>query len=214
MPEVSVVIVGGDAGLGGRIAEGLGVPFLPVASASVVADSELLAAAEQLIWIHPVPACDEADDSVGPEGVFAEASTLLSSARAARGVAERSNSRLVFIAALPARGLLTGAHGAACDMAAGAMESLMRVEIGPWSNAGHRLMAVVYTGIDGYREQCMRSDDEIRKRTPMHELCTPNQLGDAIRFLGSDHAAYITGTSLRVDGGWNAYSWMYPARTI
>jgi NAD(P)-dependent dehydrogenase (short-subunit alcohol dehydrogenase family) len=91
---------------------------------------------------------------------------------------------------------------------------MIRVQIGPWSNDGHRLVTIVYSGVEGYSEPCMRSVDEILKRTPMHELCTIGHLADAIRFIGSDRAAYITGTALRVDGGWNAYSWFYPARTI
>jgi NAD(P)-dependent dehydrogenase (short-subunit alcohol dehydrogenase family) len=94
------------------------------------------------------------------------------------------------------------------------MDSLMRVEIGPWSNAGNRLLAIVHAGIAGYAPDGMRTEDEVRKRTPMHELGTFSQLADAIRFVGSERAAYVTGTCLHVDGGWNAYSWMYPARTI
>jgi hypothetical protein len=115
---------------------------------------------------------------------------------------------------VPARGLLTGDHGAACDLAAAAMDSLMRVDIGPWSNAGHRLLSVVYAGLAGHAPEARRSDEEVLARTPMHELCTFAELADAIRYTGSERASYVTGTSLRVDGGWNAYSWMYPARTI
>jgi hypothetical protein len=211
MSDVSVVIVEGDTGLGSGIGEALGVRFLSVSADEIGANTESLLAADRLVWIHPVPA---RDGSLDPDGVFAEAATLVASAQAARAVAERSQAPLVFIAALPARGLMVGEHGTACDMAAGAMESMMRVQIGPWSNDGHRLVAVVYSGVDGYSQPDMRSADEIRKRTPMHELCTFAQIADAIRFVGSDRAAYITGTTLRVDGGWNAYSWFYPARTI
>jgi NAD(P)-dependent dehydrogenase (short-subunit alcohol dehydrogenase family) len=39
-------------------------------------------------------------------------------------------------------------------------------------------------------------------------------LADVIRYLGSRSARYVTGTVIHVDGGWNAYSWIYPARTI
>jgi NAD(P)-dependent dehydrogenase (short-subunit alcohol dehydrogenase family) len=214
MSDFSSVIIGGDRGLGAGIGTGLGVPFLPLAADRISTDSGAVVAAQHLVWIHPVPALRPAQGADGSETVFAEAATLLASGQVARAVAERSRAKLVFIAALPARGLMTGEHGAACDMAIGAMESIMRVQIGPWSNAGHRLLAIVYTGIDGYSETYMRSEDEVRKRTPMHELCTFGQLADAIRFVGSQRAAYISGTVLRVDGGWNAYSWMYPARTI
>jgi NAD(P)-dependent dehydrogenase (short-subunit alcohol dehydrogenase family) len=214
MSEVSVVIVGGASGLGAGIGDALGVPFLPLDASSLQASSEDLVSADRLVWIHAVPALPTAAGAVAPDGVLGEAATLVGSARTARAVASRSSASLVFIAALPARGLMTGDHGAACDMATGAMDSLMRVEIGPWSNLGHRLLAVVYGGVAGCTPDGARSEEDIRRRTPMHELCTPRELADAIRFVGSERAAYITGTSLRVDGGWNAYSWMYPARTI
>ena len=48
----------------------------------------------------------------------------------------------------------------------------------------------------------------------MKVLGTFAQLGDVLRFVGSRQASYVTGTFLRMDGGWTAYSWMYPARTI
>lgn len=208
-----MVIAGDASGLGAGIGDALGVPFLELAGADAETASEGLASAERLVWIHPVPAL-AAGSTLDGGGLFSEALALVGSARSARALAERSGASLVFIAALPARGLLTGDRGAACDMATGAMESMMRVEIGPWSNAGHRLLAVVYPGLVGYTPDGVRSEDETRKRTPMHELCTFRQLADAIRFVGSERAAYITGTSLHVDGGWNAYSWMYPARTI
>lgn len=37
---------------------------------------------------------------------------------------------------------------------------------------------------------------------PLGRFGTPDEIADAIAFLASERAAYITGTSLRVDGGW------------
>lgn len=214
MTDVSVVVVGGPSSLAAPLGDALAVPLLPLDGTRLDADSEGLVSAARLVWIHTVPASGTASDTLDAGGVFAEAALLLGSARAARAVAASSDARLVFIAVVPARGVLVGDQGAAVDMAAAAMGSLMRVQIGPWSNAGHRLVAIVHAGVAGYAPDGVRPESEIRKRTPMHELCSFRQLADAIRFVGSDHAAYLTGTSLHVDGGWNAYSWMYPARTI
>jgi len=36
---------------------------------------------------------------------------------------------------------------------------------------------------------------------PMHRLAKPREIGEAVLFLASDYATYITGTSLVVDGG-------------
>lgn len=47
--------------------------------------------------------------------------------------------------------------------------------------------------------------DETRKglleSIPLRRLAAPEEIGRAVLFLASDHAAYITGTSLAVDGG-------------
>ena len=37
---------------------------------------------------------------------------------------------------------------------------------------------------------------------------------DAIDFLASSSASYVTGSVLDLDGGWSAYSWFYPARDL
>jgi 3-oxoacyl-[acyl-carrier protein] reductase len=37
---------------------------------------------------------------------------------------------------------------------------------------------------------------------PMRRLARPEEIGAAIAFLASERAAYITGVTLQVDGGW------------
>jgi NAD(P)-dependent dehydrogenase (short-subunit alcohol dehydrogenase family) len=44
----------------------------------------------------------------------------------------------------------------------------------------------------------------VQSRIPLGRCATPEDVADAVAFLASDAAASITGTSLRVDGGWTA----------
>jgi NAD(P)-dependent dehydrogenase (short-subunit alcohol dehydrogenase family) len=44
----------------------------------------------------------------------------------------------------------------------------------------------------------------VHSRIPLGRCATPEDVADAVTFLASDAAASITGTSLRVDGGWTA----------
>jgi len=44
-------------------------------------------------------------------------------------------------------------------------------------------------------------ESRIISRIPLRRLATPDDIAQAVRFLCSDAAAYITGTSLTVDGG-------------
>jgi len=44
----------------------------------------------------------------------------------------------------------------------------------------------------------------VHSRIPLGRCGTPEDVADAVAFLASDAAASITGTSLRVDGGWTA----------
>jgi NAD(P)-dependent dehydrogenase (short-subunit alcohol dehydrogenase family) len=46
--------------------------------------------------------------------------------------------------------------------------------------------------------------DFVHSRIPLGRLATPEEVADAVCFLASDAASFVTGTSLRVDGGWTA----------
>jgi NAD(P)-dependent dehydrogenase (short-subunit alcohol dehydrogenase family) len=43
------------------------------------------------------------------------------------------------------------------------------------------------------------------ERTPLGRVGQPEDVGQAVSFLASDHASWITGSTLFVDGGWTVY---------
>lgn len=49
------------------------------------------------------------------------------------------------------------------------------------------------------------SEQLYERRTPMHRLGRVDEIADAVLFLASDRAKYITAETLRIDGGWVAY---------
>lgn len=206
------VLAGGHAAFRAALAAALDVPVLGVALDELDnARASLTAARRSVCWVHLVPSAGE--DGGAAEAV-AEASLLLQSAAAARALARSAGVPLAFIAVLPMPGMFVGPGRMACDVALTAMTSLMRAEIGDWSSDGCRIAGLVYAGIEGNEPPGQRPLEEIRRRTPMGTLGTFAQLAQALRFVASDAATYITGTLLRVDGGCDAYSWVYPARTI
>jgi pyruvate dehydrogenase E1 component alpha subunit len=46
--------------------------------------------------------------------------------------------------------------------------------------------------------------DDVARRTPMGRLAEPREVARVVAFLASDEASFLTGSSVRVDGGWLA----------
>ena len=81
----------------------------------------------------------------------------------------------------------------------------MAVELGP---AGIRVNSVAPTFIETELTRTMFEDAAFRKSAlesiPLGRFGTPADVVGAVLFLASPAAAMITGTSVRVDGGWTA----------
>lgn len=126
-----------------------------------------------------------------------------------RTVAKRSmipNRRglVVFLAFSPTRGIPGFAHACAaraalCNLACGlALE---------WSR--HRIRSVAIAAgnihteaLEGYGQQAV---DAWRRATPLGRLGDPFEVASVIAFLCSAGGAYITGTTIAVDGGADAW---------
>jgi NAD(P)-dependent dehydrogenase (short-subunit alcohol dehydrogenase family) len=78
-----------------------------------------------------------------------------------------------------------------------------------WAPHGIRVNAVAPTFVLTPLTKPMFDDPEfaaeVRRRLPTGELATIEQVADAVRYLACDASGSVTGTILRVDGGWTAW---------
>jgi glucose 1-dehydrogenase len=114
----------------------------------------------------------------------------------------RSAGKIVIISSVHAE--LPVPTSAAYNMAKAAINHLgetLANELTPY----HINVNVINPGwIDTPGERKYATEEEIRagaKRLPWKRLGTPEDIGKAVAFLASDDADYVTGATLRVDGG-------------
>jgi NAD(P)-dependent dehydrogenase (short-subunit alcohol dehydrogenase family) len=99
------------------------------------------------------------------------------------------------------------ARAAYCASKAG-VEGLVRSLATEWGPRGIRVNAVAPGTISTKMQASMVasgmvSQDGYLERIPMDRIGRPEEIADAVEYLASDRASYITGVVLPVDGGWS-----------
>lgn len=115
-------------------------------------------------------------------------------------------SSAVALAAVPA----DNAYG----VAKAGVNALTRTLALEWARHKVRVNCIVPGCIDAGMFQVSDPDwrELFLKRTPMGRFGTPQDVAGMAAFLVSEHAAFITGVILPVDGGWVAYGGLGSAR--
>jgi NAD(P)-dependent dehydrogenase (short-subunit alcohol dehydrogenase family) len=122
-----------------------------------------------------------------------------------RIVAERSmipnkDGVVIFIGFSPRRGMAEMAHAAAARAAVENLAGSLALE---WSEHGIRTVCVALgniatEGLDGYGPERVA---EWEREVPLGRLGTPEEAAALIAFLASPGGAYVTGTTVVMDGG-------------
>jgi 3-oxoacyl-[acyl-carrier protein] reductase len=117
---------------------------------------------------------------------------------------------IVFITSTNAEAAFPRRAAYCCGKAGVAM--LTKVLAVEWAEHGIRVNAVgpAYVATEMTQRNITAgnvNEAQIKKRIPLGRLAQPANVADAVSFLLSEKASFITGHSLYVDGGWLAYGY-------
>jgi NAD(P)-dependent dehydrogenase (short-subunit alcohol dehydrogenase family) len=141
--------------------------------------------------------------------------TFFCSQAAARPMLEAGRGVIVNVSSL--LGHMGLARRAAYSAAKHGVEGLTKTLAAEWARRGVRVMSVApgYVATEllaGTMKAGGFTFEDVAGRTPLGRLAEPSEVARVVAFLVSDDAAYLTGSSILVDGGWIADGgWEHPA---
>ena len=121
----------------------------------------------------------------------------------ARRMAKRGSGAIVNITSIG--GVATGTNAGAYPATKAGVAKLTEQMALEWGPQGIRVNAIAPGFIDGGMSAASFKDPKVRARrgnaVPLRRLGTVDDVAQAVLFLGSDVASYISGQQLAVDGG-------------
>lgn len=85
------------------------------------------------------------------------------------------------------------------------MLGLVRYLAALWGQQGVRVNAIVAGGVRSASRQSDEFVSNYARKTMLGRMAAPEEIANAVAFLSSDEASYITGECLVVDGGFSAW---------
>ena len=138
-----------------------------------------------------------------------DATWAMTQAVATRAMIPARRGLVVFLGFSPARGIAGFAHASAARAALGNLASGLALE---WSRYGIRSVCVAAgtietEGLDQYGPDALAA---WRTSIPLGRTGRPEEVASLIAFLASDGGAFITGTTITIDGGQDAWGGTAP----
>ena len=149
--------------------------------------------------------CEQTSDALWARVIGVNLSGCFYGARAALPHLAKTGGNIVMTASVAALGALAGgtAYTASKHGVAGLVNQLA-CEFAPGVRVNGVAPGGVRTNMIKEIGPQVNADDMIKAMTPMGRLAEPEEIAAPVLFLASAAASFITGTMLRVDGGWRS----------
>jgi citronellol/citronellal dehydrogenase len=133
-----------------------------------------------------------------------DAAWELSREVATRSMIPSAGGLIVFGSFSPRRGIPGFAHASA---ARAALENLAQGLALEWSRHSIRVVCVALGNIEteGLASYGPEALEASRRQVPLGRLGTPEEVAETLAWLATDAAGYITGTTIAIDGGLDAW---------